>query len=222
MKPERKIIRTNRKTIAIVIENDGRLIVRAPRHTSVCVIDRLIQKNLDWIHAKQHEARKRSADIEEKYFQEGEMFFFLGDLYPLVFVDRLKPALSLSDRFELSFYPKHAAKQTFTNWYRQKARDILTERVEIFAKEYGFNYDRIWITGAQTRWGSCNSKGGLNFSWRLVMAPLHVIDYVVVHELVHTKINNHSKVFWQRLGYIMPDFRKRAEWLKINGYKLNL
>ena len=99
---------------------------------------------------------------------------------------------------------------------------MLTERVEFFAHAQGFKVKKIRISSARTRWGSCSAKGTLSFTWRLVMAPPDVIDYVVVHELCHLKELNHSKAFWAQVEAILPDYKTRRKWLKDNGAKLHL
>ena len=114
------------------------------------------------------------------------------------------------------------AEDVFTAWYKKQARQVITERVEKYAELYGYVYKRIRITSARTRWGSCSSKGSLNFPWRLVMAPMHIIDYVVIHELVHIKEQNHSKVYWNKVEQIMPDYKERRAWLNDYGHLLNL
>jgi len=99
---------------------------------------------------------------------------------------------------------------------------VITERVQWYAAKHGLEYKQVKITSARTRWGSCNSRGTLSFSWRLVMAPVPVIDYVVVHELAHTVEKNHSKKFWAKVQIIMPDYQNRIEWLDKNGHLFNL
>jgi predicted metal-dependent hydrolase len=94
--------------------------------------------------------------------------------------------------------------------------------VDHYASQYGFQYKKIGITSAQTRWGSCSANGSLNFSWRLILAPMEAVDYVVVHELVHTVHHNHSRRFWQKVGKIMPDYKERRKWLRKNGQRLIL
>jgi predicted metal-dependent hydrolase len=92
--------------------------------------------------------------------------------------------------------------------------------VEFHARQNGFQYSRVGITSARTRWGSCSAKGALNFSWRLIQAPMEAVDYVVIHELVHTVIHNHSRKFWTRLEQVLPDYRERRKWLRSNGHRL--
>ncbi len=90
------------------------------------------------------------------------------------------------------------------------------------AAQHGFEYQRIRITSARTRWGSCSSRGTLSFTWRLVMASEDVIDYVIVHELVHLRIHNHSREFWTQVGLLMPDYKEKRLWLKKNASVLTL
>jgi predicted metal-dependent hydrolase len=110
----------------------------------------------------------------------------------------------------------------FSHWYHLQARQVIGEQVTIRANQHGFTYRSLRITSANRRWGSCGPKGTLNFSWRLVMAPLAVIDYVIVHELVHLEIKNHSHAFWEQVAQIMPDYSVRIAWLKANGRNLHL
>ena len=124
-----------------------------------------------------------------------------------------KALLSLNENFQLSKMAAHKAPGVFEKWYREQAYQIISERSQYYAEKHGFVYKHIKITFAQTRWGSCNSKGTLSFTWRLVMAPTPVIDYVVVHELVHLKTLNHSREYWSKVRLIMPDYKIRIDWL---------
>jgi predicted metal-dependent hydrolase len=94
--------------------------------------------------------------------------------------------------------------------------------VNLYAAQYGLRYEKIRITSAQTRWGSCSPKGTLSFTWRLVMAPLEVIDYVVIHELAHLRVKNHSKTFWAEVESMLPDYTRHVAWLRKNGKFLTL
>lgn len=98
-----------------------------------------------------------------------------------------------------------------------KALRLIPERVTYFAKIIDVNYGRITIRNQKTRWGSCSSKGNLNFNCLLMLAPSEVIDYVVVHELCHRKQMNHSKAFWAEVEKILPDYKSSVNWLKNEG-----
>lgn len=106
--------------------------------------------------------------------------------------------------------------------YKQKARKFLIERVEYYSNRYKFKYKKIRLSSARYRWGSCSAKNNLNFNWKIIFAPKNVIDYLVVHELVHTKHKNHQKVFWKSVEAIYPEFRESRKWLKKNSFLLEV
>lgn len=99
----------------------------------------------------------------------------------------------------------------------EKALEYIPDRVEYFSKQIGVTYGRITIRNQKTRWGSCSSKGNLNFNCLLMLTPEEVIDYVVVHELCHRKEMNHSKAFWSEVENVLPDYRSHVKWLKEEG-----
>jgi predicted metal-dependent hydrolase len=103
-------------------------------------------------------------------------------------------------------------------WYRDRAAQIIPERVEYYAGQLGLEYTRVRISGAKRIWGSCSAKNSLSFSWRLAMAPMEIIDYIVVHELTHTIHRNHGKLFWRRVGKTIPDHQRRRRWLRNNEH----
>ncbi len=99
-------------------------------------------------------------------------------------------------------------------WYRGQASRLLRQRVDKLAARLGVSYNRFFIRGQKTRWGSCSQKGNLSFNWKLTMAPEPVIDYVIIHELAHLREMNHSKGFWQLVAQNCPAWRERKKWLK--------
>lgn len=105
---------------------------------------------------------------------------------------------------------------------KKRASAVIPERVAYFAPMVGVSYGRITIRSQKTRWGSCSSKGNLNFNCLLLLTPPEVLDYVVVHELCHRKQMNHSPRFWAEVGRVLPDYRKSNKWLKENGSRLML
>jgi predicted metal-dependent hydrolase len=101
-----------------------------------------------------------------------------------------------------------------------KARKYIPERVAYFAERMGVTYGRITIRNQKTRWGSCSSKGNLNFNCLLMLTPVEIIDYVVVHELCHRKEMNHSRAFWNEVEKVLPDYREAVRWLKEEGSQI--
>ncbi len=106
--------------------------------------------------------------------------------------------------------------------YRQAAKEYIPKRVAYYAQLLDVTYATISIRDQKTRWGSCSSKGNLSFSWRLILAPPKVLDYVVVHELCHRKEMNHSPRFWALVESMIPDYKTHRKWLKENGEKLTI
>ncbi len=118
------------------------------------------------------------------------------------------------------YSPEEAAR--LEAFYRKKAREVITSRVEYYSPMIGKPYQGISIRDQKTRWGSCSSKGNLNFNWRLILAPPQVLDYVVVHELCHLLHMDHSPAFWQEVERICPDYKVCRRWLKENGASLRI
>lgn len=217
-----QIIRTKRKSIALIVQRDGSLVVRAPLRASEKQIQAFVTKKEGWIQSKQKLVKSVYPPFVPREYVNGEGFWYLGKIHKLEIVETQRPAVYLNGNFRLAQKALSRAESAFVRWYKSQALQVITERVQWYAAKHGLHYKQIRITSAQTRWGSYNSRGTLSFSWRLVMAPVPVIDYVVIHELVHGQENNHSKKFWTKLQLIMPDYKQRIEWLEKNGHLLRL
>lgn len=230
-----QLIRSDRKTIALVVTRDGKLVVRAPRRVSMDLIRGFVQQKAVWIAEKQRQARQFSSQSIPHAFTAGETFLYLGRAYPLVVSPRARPALALEPppgstaqgapaqaAFVLSAAAQPRARAAFEDWYRAQARLVVIERVAFYGARTGWQPAGLRISAARTRWGSCSARGVLSFTWRLVMAPLPVVDYVVVHELAHIAEKNHARAFWQSVQRILPEYAHQVAWLKANGHLLSL
>jgi predicted metal-dependent hydrolase len=217
-----QIIRTRRKTIALIVKRDATLIVRAPLHASDAQIMEIVRKKADWISKKKEWVQAHYPKTHQKEYVRGEKFWYLGNVYRVEIVEQARSLLGLEDKFLLASRAIPKARAVFEAWYREQARLVIEKRVELYARKIGLRYNRVKITSATTRWGSCSSRGNLNFAWRLVMAPLPVIDYVVVHELVHLQERRHSRAFWSKVKAIVPEYKERKKWLDRNGEELRL
>ena len=213
IKPK-EIVRTKRKTIALVVNSDAELIIRAPFCVDEKIIQGFIDLKKDWIISKQKQIKTFNEKYSKRTFVEGETLLFLGSNYTVEYgnVDYINIE---KDKI---LVPKNVAnsKIMIINWYRYEAKNILKERLNYYADLIGVEYKSFNISEAQTRWGSCGFKNTINLSWRLVMCPISVIDYVVIHELSHIKYKNHSKEFWIRVKTIMPNFNEQQKWLEQN------
>jgi predicted metal-dependent hydrolase len=218
-----KLIRSKRRTIALIVERDGSFTVRAPMRAPHAAIETFIQQKEDWITRTRDKIKStlREPTVGKQY-TDGEKFLFLGSSFDLKLVGFQKPSLRLDSGFTLSSAAQSKGEQVFVRWYKERALEIIFERVRQYSQQYNFTPKQVKISSAKTRWGSCSPNGTLNFTWRLVMAPLDVIDYVVVHELAHLRVKNHSSKFWKVVESIYPEYKKQRKWLRENGEKLNL
>ena len=213
-----KLVRSKRRTIAIIVTRDAQLIVRAPFGIKDKIIDDFINRKSKWINKKLEEARLKCRNVIPKRFKNGESFLYLGKSYPLKVVEHDKIALTDFLEFPDKFLA-HAGIY-LKEWYKIQLLQTITERVCVYSEKTGLKHRSIKITSAKKRFGSCSHNGSLNFSWRLMMTPLNIIDYVVVHELVHLEAKNHSKKFWIKVKVILPDYKQSEKWLKVNSQLL--
>jgi predicted metal-dependent hydrolase len=208
--------------LALQVTLDGQVIVRAPKGVSKKVIDDFISGHVEWIIKKRDRARALQKANPPKTFTDGETYYYLGRIYKLFMVNQATPGLYFDNGFYLAKSSGENARSLLIKWYTQQAKKIISERAEYYKTITGLAFNRISITNAESRWGSCGANNNIRFSWRLVMAPFDVIDYVVVHELVHIQVKNHSKEFWGKLEKIYPIYRKSRLWLKENGRYLEI
>ena len=216
-----KIIRSKRRTIALVISPDATLTVRAPFYLPISFIEEFIEKKSSWILRKISELEKRPT-VKGKEYVSGEGFLYLGKTYRLRYIEDHANELVFKDAFLISKVHRKETKELFISWYKKEAEKKISERVAWYSERSGLKYKSINISNAQKRWGSCSTTGNLNFSWRLIMAPLSVIDYVVVHELVHLTEKNHSRQFWNKVKILFPGYQRHKKWLQENGHLLNV
>lgn len=218
------------KYVNITVGIDGVQVV-APVSMDDSEIIPLVEKKREWIFNKFESYRQRFAQIRlEREFVSGEMLLFMGEEYPLrVIEDEGRfTNINLTDGQFLVDLNKDIPlekrrgeiRSKLEQWYISQAKILINERLELFTNKIGVKINMVRFKNQKTRWGSCSRKGNLNFNWKLVMAPMYIVDYVVVHELCHFIQMNHSKEFWQQVGSQIPDYKERRKWLKENGIKL--
>lgn len=176
-----EVIYSGRKTLAVTVTADGRVVVRAPERFPKSEILRFIEDKQEWIrhHVKLSDERKRNQKIIRMTAEEREN-------------------------------------------YKKEARTVITRLCRIYSEQMGVVYGKITIREQKTRWGSASSRGNLNFNWKLILMPRKVLEYVVVHELAHLKVMNHSPAFYQTVAQYMPDYEQPKKWLSIHGAEYNI
>jgi predicted metal-dependent hydrolase len=234
-KYEFKIIRSNRKTIGIIVNADQELLVRSPKRTPIRKIKSLLTKKEDWILKKLAKMAEIKDPPKAKEFINGETLLYLGREYKLKLIagsdlNELKVNLE-QDRIKVYFPAelendnekrKAAVRDQLISWFRSQANLKINELINDYKKHLDVEPNNVVIKKQRKRWGSCSSKQNLNFNWKIIMAPLEIIEYLVVHELVHLIHPNHSKDYWQTVAEIIPDYNEKKEWLRINGRRLTI
>lgn len=224
-----KIIRKHRKTIGIKITDKGEVIITSPFGVSEETIKNIIKKKQKWINDK-IKLIKQNNFFYKKTFKDGEKFLFLGNkleleiikidgtvCYAKIEYEKVKVYMNLSDMDS-----EDAVSSAIINLYKKEAAVLFKERTDIYSKILGVSPKRIFIKDQKTLWGSCSSKGNINYNYRIIMAPISIVDYIVVHELCHLIHMNHSKKYWNTVKSVLPDYEKRKNWLKDNGYMLKV
>ncbi len=217
-----ELIRSRRRTLSLEINSNAKLVVRAPLLLSTRKIEQFIAQKRIWILKNKQKIAYRQQEVQPKQFVNGEEFWYLGKKYPLYVSNNSEFPLILDECFVLSQNSFIQAKDIFHKWYNVHAKHEILGRVKTWALFSGLKYNQIKISSATKRWGSCSYNNNLNFSWRLVMAPVQVIDYVAVHELAHTVEKNHSSRFWNKVEEIMPEYQIYRKWIQKNGHLLVL
>jgi len=220
LRPDR-IIRSRRRTASLEITANAALIVRAPLRASDAWIQNLVDEKRGWIEKKITEIRNRPAPAERR-FVTGDEFLFLGKLFTLEVLEGSDAGITLGERFYVGEKRVPECRDLFRQWYTEKARVIMPARVAGVAAILDYTPKKIRISDTRRRWASCSSSGTLSFCWRLVLAPPEVIDYVIVHELVHLRQPDHSDRFWNKVKNAMPGYEQHRRWLRENERMLTV
>ena len=207
-----------RKTVELSVERDGSLVIRAPEGTPDSVLEGFVREKSFWLYTKLAEKEALQHPVTAKEFVTGEGFPYLGRSYRLLLVDEQAVPLKLeAGRFKMLRADAGAGREHFIRWYMENARPWIRRRVEQLAPRVGAEPTGIEVRELGFRWGSCGKAGGLNFNWAVMLMPPRIVEYVVVHELVHLHEPNHTPEFWKRVERAMPDYEARKLWLAEHG-----
>ena len=206
-----EIIRSRRKTLAITVDSFGRLIVRAPLCCSETRIFSFLQEKEGWILRKIAERKGAGVRLPPENLH-GYKMLVLGKECVICIVPTQK--VGYDGEKNIIYLPEKNSRERLVKWLKENAKRIFTQVTAETAARMGVGYKSVGVTSARSRWGSCSGENAIRFSFRLLYAPKEVIEYVVVHELAHTKHHNHSKAFWAEVAKFIPDWRVKRTWLK--------
>lgn len=213
-----------RKTLGIFVERNKKIIVRAPEGFPPSKIAEVIASKERWIEAKLNDERKYPDQPQRKEFVSGESMMLLGHHHQLyVRDDSFKGIRFDGVSFEIARSSQSTANQLFREWYKEYAFHVVRPLAQSYAERLGVNYSGCNISDIMKyRWASCTPKGNINFNWRIIKAPKYVIEYLIVHELAHLRVSNHSQEFWNIVSIQVPQYEEAKEWLRINGNLLEM
>ena len=212
-----RIVRSaRRRSLGIQIMPDLSIRVSIPYFFPKSKVDRFLKDKEDWIKNAQAQLRLRNLKENENEY------FYLGKKYQLELRQNKNSIVELEDKLYVASSSEKYVKTYLESWYKQQARKIILDRVHFYARLGGYSYKSVSLMAATTRWGSCSAEKNLNFNWKLVMAPIEVLDYVVCHELAHLVELNHSMDFWEKVRKLFPLYRQYRTWLKRHGHTLTI
>ena len=211
---------SNRKTISIIVERDRSVVVRAPLNTSEEIIAKEINKRKRLLLQKIEHNQKYPFPKLSKEFVSGETLLYLGKNHKLYVTSTADEGIIFDNKFFINKTNQKQANKLFRDWYIKSAIEIIIPRAKAIAKQLGVVYKEINIMDLKYRWGSCTPKDNIHFNWRIIKAPMTVIEYIIVHELTHLLEANHTPAFWNRVAVMQPNFEKAKAWLKEFGGEL--
>ncbi|MGF6951846.1 putative metal-dependent hydrolase [Neobacillus sp. B4I6] len=218
----------NRTSMGIYIDVYGNVEIQAPKGTSDELLLQLLEEKWDWIQQKSTEMNDRTLGQKVKVYDHGETFLYLGNEYPIqVSLDiNIKQDYVVFEGDKLYIYVKQLEdekiKQALKRFYYQQCKTLVERSIRSYQSNFKIKPRSIRISDNNRNWGTCDSRQQLTFNWKLAMAPLKVIDYVVVHEMCHMVHLNHDRSFWRLVGKIIPEYEQMENWLALSSWKMTV
>jgi predicted metal-dependent hydrolase len=217
--------RSDRKTASIYVERDGQVTVIAPEALSDKQIEKVLEEKRRWIYKSLAEWHDLNTTRVERQFVNGEGFLYLGRSYRLKIVRKQEQPLILKDGhfcLRADLRPAVTALAAFRDFYRSKGLVRINQRINLYKARMDVEPASVKIIDLKHRWASWTPSGNLNFHWKCMMSPVKILDYIVVHELAHLIVPDHSTRFWSEVDKQLPDYSERKEWLRVYGAGLDL
>ena len=211
-----------RRKLTITVERDRSVVVHAPEGTSDEKIRQVVESKRQWIYEKIGHPQKYK-DLPHapgKELVSGESALYLGRQYRIEIVKTGLSGIQFARRFLIPATQRGKRAEALREWYISKAKEKIIPRVKYHARELGVDFADVKIVDNRYRWGSCTVNNNVNFNWRLIKAPMFVIDYIIVHELAHLIETNHTPKFRNIVRAQSPTMEKAKVWLKENGQLL--
>jgi predicted metal-dependent hydrolase len=225
--------RAYKRSLGLTLQVNGRIRVSAPKSTPLARIEKFLLSHSDWIDANLAKYQELRENYPKKVFSEGEVFLFLGSEVQLHYKLGVasEPHVDVIHSMLVVFVPR----EMFTNFnglephpefadliidfFKAESRRILTDRLLLYSDRMNVKPSAVSFRSQKTRWGSCTVQGKISLNWRLIVARMEVVDYVVIHELAHLKFHNHSAAFWALVASQMSDYKEHRRWLREHQFE---
>ena len=219
------IKRTNRlKTVSLKVKNQE-VVLSVPKFVTDSEIDNIIERKINWIRNKLAIEKTNSFNIKRKY-ENGEKFLYFGSEYSLKIKHSNSDNVYLDNNIMIVEVKNNSKtvhiRNILNNWYIAESKKYLIKTTNYYEVLIGVSVNKLIFGKYKSKWGSCNSKKTISYDWRIIMAPLEVIHYLIIHELCHIKHLNHSNDFWKTVEKYMANYKLQKKWLKTNSSKLIL
>lgn len=209
-----------RKTVSFIVERNGEVIVKAPEGFSEDKIAALVKSKRMQLYQKINHPQKIRVTPSNPSQINGRSILFTGKNYKAFVDSESKGQFTFNGKFIISENIKDQFDNKLSEWLMNAAKEKLPKKIEEYSKRLGVNYNKIMISDLQLRWGSCTPINNINLNYRLIKAPAFVYNYIIVHELTHLLVNNHTEEFWRIVRTSYPKYEVAKEWLKVNGNSL--
>jgi hypothetical protein len=209
------LIRKDVKHARLRVSEDGKVRVILPNHFSQDDLDALLKKKRFWI-----EKNLKYFESKSQIKLQRNQLLLYGNRYSYFFDASVKGVIINHDHLTIRSAKNLLDSSVQLQWYKSIAKKHLVSRTHELAKKLGFDFNKIFIRNQKTKWGNCSKDKNISYNWRLIKAPLFVIDYLIIHELVHTIIMSHTNKFWTLLRSYFPNYREAVNWLDKYGNSL--
>ena len=205
---------SRRRSVQVTVDRGGELILSAPDECPIATMEDFVNAKRFWIYTKLAEKEALRPHVSRKQYVNGAGFPYLGRSYRLLLVPRQDVPVKLENgRFKMVRDDAAHGREHMVRWYTEHATPWLEKRVERLRRRIGVEPSGVIVQDLGYRWGSCGKGGKLYFHWRSILLPPRIVEYIVVHELVHLREPHHTPEFWTRVERAMPDFAQRKQWL---------
>jgi predicted metal-dependent hydrolase len=216
-----RVRQSQRARRARIVIDGGGVEVVVPRGFALRKVEPFVEEKRPWIERTLRRMRESEAELPPARIEDGGEVPFLGERLALRLREGRARVTRRGGALDVSA-PRGTARDALESWYRRRAREEVSARLDDAVARAGTSYRSLQIRGQRSRWASCSADGAMSFNWKLLLAPAAILDYVVEHEVAHLEVHDHSERFWRLVGERCPDWREHEAWLRRHGHALRL